>query len=317
MRHSLSAKIRRSLQWRGLSGSLRHALSNGSAIFDLPTLLFSHRRPGAPNRLELRVFAPRRSGHHAIMHWITSNIEGRVVFLNDCRPKANPFVYARGTHIHDGRLNHRFLFRDREAAGRFSKKGTLIDNYENFEFYDEVMALLDPGRHVWVGESERFHDVLILRDPFNLLASRLRSSRALGRAPDQPLAKARRIWKPCAREFAGQTHYATRPVFISYNAWFTSPEYREDLARQLGLPSADKGLDRVAPYGPAAWGGSFDGLAFDGKASQMKVLDRWREYQDDPAFRAQFQDDDLWTLSERIFGHLPDTELLRDASVVG
>ncbi len=316
--HTLGFRIRRSLRWRGLGGTLGRVLSDASVVLDLPTLCLSHFRDRAPNALELRVFAPRRSGHHAIMQWVVRNKTGRTVFLNDIRPPyGNPFLDCRGLHVYDGVVDHRYLLRRREAAGKFSRKGTLIYNYEDFELLEDVIARMDADRRAWVGPSERFLDVLILRDPFNLLASVLRARRARNPRDGEPaMRKAVRIWKTCAREFAGRTRYLTNPLFISYNDWFASDAYRRELADKLGLVSVDEGLDQVARWGPATWtdGASFDGLALDGNASQMRVLERWRAYEDDGPFRAQFRDDELWDLSTEIFGRLPGTETLRKAT---
>jgi hypothetical protein len=100
-------------------------------------------------------------------------------------------------------------------------------------------------------------------------------------------------------------------IRVSFNAWFADRAYRAALARALGLQSSNRGVNKVAPWGPNVWGGSFDNLALDGRASKMEVFSRWRQYIDDPAFRALFDDEDIWTLSQRIFGTIEGTEQLR------
>jgi hypothetical protein len=160
--------------------------------------------------------------------------------------------------------------------------------------------------------------VLILRDPFNLLASVLRSRRqdnSLAGAP--AVERARRIWKAYAREFVGRSSFFRNPTLVSYNEWFVSEDTRRALADRLGLTSADQGLEKVAEWGPAAWGASFDGLSKDGRASQMGVLERWKQYAEDPVYVSQFQDDELWDLSEIIFGEISGTQSLRKSVVAG
>ncbi len=47
------------------------------------------------NNNELLVKALRRSGHHAIINWISYQIKGRSFFLNDCESGKNPYYSCR------------------------------------------------------------------------------------------------------------------------------------------------------------------------------------------------------------------------------
>ena len=47
-----------------------------------------------------------------------------------------------------------------------------------------------------------------------------------------------------------------------------------------------------------------------GKAEEMDVLDRWSRYSKDNYYRTLFCDEELISLSERIFGHLPAMDAL-------
>ena len=66
----------------------------------------------------------------------------------------------------------------------------------------------------------------------------------------------------------------------------------------------------VARWGPNLWGDSFDNLTFDGRATQMKVLERWRQVADEPLYRSLVADPELIELSTTIFGIMPDIEQL-------
>ena len=89
-----------------------------------------------------------------------------------------------------------------------------------------------------------------------------------------------------------------------------SREYREEIAGRLGLEFSDEGKDSVVRMGG---GSSFDGVSHDRSAEQMQTTERWRRYADDPLYRSLFQDDELVSLSEEIFGPIPGTEALREA----
>ncbi|MEZ5583588.1 MAG: hypothetical protein R3F37_13335 [Candidatus Competibacteraceae bacterium] len=170
----------------------------------------------------------------------------------------------------------------------------------------------------WVGISRRRHDVLILRDPFNLLASKLKWAYGIVDRPSKPtiedVRKARDLWKVYAREYLGETSFLRDRVNISYNHWFAERDYRDHLAAEFGFENRDMGVREVAKWGPTLSQDSFDGLKYEGRAQEMKVLERWKAYVDDPIYREFMADEELHWLSREIFGELPGTAALRRSS---
>ena len=283
------------------------------ALADAPWLGFSWMLPGPANDCEIRIVALRRSGHHAVINWLLRQIDGRYAFLNDCHAGTNPFLSCgrRSSRYAAPFSQHDSMWWWQEAAGRHSKRDFLLYNHEDQTPVQVATAHGERNRERWVGRSARRFDMLILRDPFNLLASRLRWAYGgrLHPSVDSPFA-ARESWKAHAREYLGETAYLPDRLTVSFNAWFTDPGYRKALARLLGIRWTDRGIHEVARWGPALWGDSFDGLKYDGRATEMKVLDRWRVYADDPLFVCLFEDEELVELSERVFGRLAGTERL-------
>jgi hypothetical protein len=113
------------------------------------------------------------------------------------------------------------------------------------------------------------------------------------------------------RDFpAGWAQYARRFreraggfVYVSFNAWFSSQDYRQGLAERLGLPFSDRGLDTVSAIGG---GSSFDGLSFKGRAQSMNVLERWKEMMDDDLFNfLLLAGAENLDLNAEIFGNFP------------
>jgi hypothetical protein len=255
------------------------------------------------NQHELRVIGMSRSGNHAIIQWIMHQTTGRVCFLNCTEGKCNPFQTARV--MDDGRVfeaNYR-LNLEREQQGQFSRKDYLIFSHEDGYLGRSCSREFEQNHDAWVGSSRQRYDVLILRDPFNLFASRLRQ---LWRFVTLPISV--RIWKQHAREFLGETtRLRHNPLRISYNRWRSDPAYRQQIATHLNLNFTDEGIHDVVSCNG---GSSFDGLNYNGKAGRMKVLERWNHYADDSSFRELF-DDEVFELSERIFGVMPGTEALR------
>jgi hypothetical protein len=266
---------------------------------------------GVINEQEIRVLAMRRSGHHAIVNWILAQAEEWTCFLNDCRKKGNPYVTCRSSTsvlpVSSDVATR--LFWKAERSGVHTRKSLLMYNFEDAhpEAFVSSNAVAESTR--WVGRSKRVLNVLILRDPFNLFASRLRWLRGrkgtgLLKDPQQWVA----LWKEYAREATDVTDHVPNRVLVSYNAWCLSESYRRELAAQLGLPFTDAGRQEVARWGPTVWGDSFDGLQYDGRAEDMKVLERWKQFRDDPVYRSLFEDSELVALSQAIFGDLPGTE---------
>ncbi|HEY7575524.1 MAG TPA: hypothetical protein VIB08_10200 [Thermoanaerobaculia bacterium] len=271
--------------------------------------------PGAPNRWAIRVFAQRRSGHHAIVDWIRNQLPGRHCFLNDCKVGTNPFASAVKTNsiVRGWAGDHRHVNWELELRGRHARKGVLLYNYEDADIRAYAEGAGDSREASWIGESARRSTLLVLRDPYNLLASRLKWFHGRGERPTaERFDEFRSLWKLHAGEFLGTTRWLEEAVHVRYNEWFRSRAYRDELADRIGFSNGDVGLERIARWGPALAKrpASFDGLSYDGRAQDMKVLERWKEYAEDRFFRAQFEDEELIELSRRIFGEIEGTSRL-------
>ncbi|MFL5897100.1 MAG: hypothetical protein ACJ76D_01340 [Solirubrobacterales bacterium] len=248
------------------------------------------------NETEIRVIGMSRSGNHAIVNWILAQAPGRTCFLNCAEPGWSPFVSARPRtpELPGWRALYEGFEIDAEGDGRLSRKDLLIHSYED-TFLGPFKKPENEGRHdEWVGTSRRRVDLLILRDPRNLFASRLASG--YGWLEDELVA---RVWSQHAREFLGRRRNLRQErLMVSYNEWVTSVEYRREVAAALGLEFDDRGAHKV----PAAAGGSsFDGTAYDGRAEEMPVLRRWHRFVGDERFHRMLTPEVL-ELSDRIFG---------------
>src|SRR3954469_1315265 len=181
------------------------------------------------NSREIRLAALRRSGSHAVVHWLLAQLPGRGVFLNSCKPGENPYSSCyRGDSVV-------------RPAGHFDldrapePKDFLLYNYEDRELSIVFSDAFDAAHDRWVGASGRPFDLLVLRDPWNNLASLLRWARgSVHPISLDSVAKAVRLWKGYAREVLGKTtHLRHTPTPVLYNRWVTDPGYREELAGRL------------------------------------------------------------------------------------
>jgi hypothetical protein len=286
------------------------------AVDDLASIVFYRLSSQSPiiNQKEIRVAGLKRSGNHAIIHWLTQQQEGNVIHLNNIYPGKNPYRFL-AEHYSKPQLHQ-------EARGHFSKKDCLIYSYENCKLSRVVDPELERKHDIYLGKSAARYDVLILRDPFNMFASMVqRHSKQLqaqskitrnyfrirGKDTDISIVE---LWISYAKEFLGETQvFNQTKIPINYNLWFLSVDYRKEIAEQLKLKFSDRGFNTVRKNGG---GSSFNELEFDGQAAKMNVLSRWKNLVDDPNYRTLLDNRELFEYSERIFGHIPGTECLRN-----
>jgi hypothetical protein len=209
--------------------------------------------------------------------------------VNDIEDFNNPDVRQQD----DNGIYEPDVFRSPIGEDNFwdQDKDVLFHSYE-----DVVLRKLDfeKNRSV-VGPSKKSFSILIVRDPFNLFASRYAK-------PNWPAVKISdrtiKIWKQHMKEARGFTDMLPNRVVVGYNQWVTSSEYRRDIETRLGLGITDNGIKD-----DAGLGSSFSG--------DNDFLNRWKRFQDDPVFRKFFNDDELWALSKTFFGHIEGAEVLR------
>lgn len=273
------------------------------------------------NQVEIRVVGIRRSGNHAIINWICQQAGNDVVFINHVRPGDNPYRSQYESQLCSKRQSkpddpH---FRDiqwwrSEKEGSFSLKDYLMYSYEDQEIENVFKPSYERKHDMYVGRSKERVDLIVLRDPFNLFASRLKTKpREDGLNFSMLNVYSRRytlpkLWISYAKECLNETSFATgRKVFVNYNRWFSDLSYRKEIAAQLSLDFTDKGYDYVSSSGR---GSSFDGFSYLGRARQMDVLNRWRQISDNNVFLDLVRTDALLDYSQKIFGHLEGTQLL-------
>ncbi|MGK7950711.1 MAG: hypothetical protein AB4368_18515 [Xenococcaceae cyanobacterium] len=241
------------------------------------------------NQKEIRVVGLRRSGNHAVINWINKQESGYVSHLNNIVPKCNPY-----------RLLYRHYPKERlreESWGYFRPKDCLIYSYEDYCLKQITDRQFENKHDLYLGKSKIRYDVLILRDPFNLLASRIKSNMLPVKNKYLSLSE---LWINYAKEFLQETNYLqNNKVCINYNRWVSDKNYRHQIADSLQLNFTDAGFDEVRGYGG---GSSFDGRDFHGLASNMDVNNRWKNITDHPKYHQFLANEQLMSYSQKIFG---------------
>ena len=221
----------------------------------------------------------KRSGNHVFINWFLSQSHGPCAFFNHVRPQE----YPTDRHRREFRLN------------RWSAIPTVAFSYEDRELSDIFSGELQNfiARHESQIQSRKL--VLVVRDPRNLIASRFRKWPEEHGSPeraDQVMAQ----WISYAEKaLEGGIPNATFDMIpVYYNCFVTDQAYRRQLAQKLAIRATSKGLDQVTNYGH---GSSFSGT---GELDLKNIFERWRVYEEDPAFMRLFADESISDLAKRL-----------------
>lgn len=269
------------------------------------------------------VIAMSRSGHHGIIDWIYEQFLPEKFFFNYCDfSNPDPLFINRVQYHYNSRKYYA------KISDSWIKYGLVEQKLKEFvpETEDIKTKILSADRNLLMMNFENLNPaklpmttnqyiecfvpvknaqcILVIRDIFNFIASRVKSGRELTLEDlaenNARLASTIELWKTYAREYLGITNYLPQKVSVNFNKWFTDCEYRKNLSKMFCVDREILNWNTVSTYGG---GSSFDNQNIN--ASQMKVLERWIEYENIEAYRNLFRNDiELVSLSERIFGKI-------------
>ncbi len=260
---------------------------------------------------QLEFYAMMRSGQHAIINWIFGQISDPVYYRNDILCfKGSKARIDRGRWRAPNGAPEDGVF----PYYAYNIEDISIENIDSiYKSYKDVLCKVRPKSKV---------KVIIIRDPFNMFASRYRffdRINTLRRDSGRSLIKeahntnknsliswcgtnAFQRWKEYAREALGDTNFlGENKIVINYNHWFSSRSYRKSKSKELGLDFSDSKLNFVPGNG---YGSSFDLRTMNGKAQDMGVLKRWLRLPNSGRFVTRFDDAELVNLSYRLWPNL-------------
>lgn len=247
---------------------------------------------------DIEVLGLRRSGLHAIVNWIVPHFS-MCYFHNDSDlslSRSHFTIYCDGTATdkhYSFQLTQSPVFINLTESMPLSDFSAKLREYEK----ERSSFCLENG---FTRFSADIQAILVIRDPFNHLASAMESD---GSWIEPEIFTSK--WIEYAREYLGQTDYVRFPdgskCWIDYNEWFQSREYRMAASGRLGRPFTDEGLEHVATQGG---GSSFDGTLFDNNAQQMDVLSRWTSYVGNPVYQQYVRDEEFLFVAEQAYPEL-------------
>lgn len=215
---------------------------------------------------EICLIHMQRAGGHAVMNWLIGELTSAGQSVQVYNDVGNPATLEG--------------WREGREGKPFGREGHQVHLY-NIE--DCPVAEVRRRLEIAAQVCPILHDpqptyILLLRDPWNLFASRaaFRRKCQLGnlsrKAVDCWLEHAEKYTAGCPLCLPGLR------LRVSFNRWFRVREYRAEIAAALGLELTDARLQDLPPYHLAndpAEGSSFDGTRFRGRAQEMGVLDRY------------------------------------------
>ena len=191
----------------------------------------------APGRV-LRVYGMRRSGNHALINWILRNAPGgNGVFLNNCRPGADPVASTSGVS----------LFQNGAEADVKGKQQKLrhagASPFAVVSYEDRLPP--DAPKPLYAAPETL---VIIYRSFLHWAASLLRKIQ--GNDGFGPLDRNRIMGRALStyNDMLDRVQ-AADVVPLCYDDWTADDHYRAEALKRLNLPGADLSLGSVQRYG--------------------------------------------------------------------
>jgi hypothetical protein len=245
-------------------------------------------------KTEIKVIALQRSGHFAIINWILER-------FND--PKVKILHVDPNTGMRVPATKKKEQFKTNNQSLNTDLNLLLLDFQQiNLRNYGKTRLFRPDGCTIWPAaksfEIQNQHVVLTLRDPYNLMASRFKWFR---KAPFGVHKEVLGWHKDYLRQALGKEKIVADPmIYINFNKWFVDQNYRAELVELLGCDNKSTAPLLMVPNNGN--GSSFNGVKFNGKGDQMKVLERYKEFANNKNYRKLFQDKEIVELTEEFFG---------------
>ena len=243
----------------------------------------------------IRFFGMRRSGIHALNNWIISHLEGRVFYVNDA-PIIKNSIKRECNNLNclgDASYSH-------ITKGNIDNKDCVFLSHEDGDFLKTLST--PPNQDNVYGEFDKYSDIFLVRNPYNLFCSRaeafnngLRHNTYSSVEDKNSFDSLVALWKEMARNLLKPQG---NEVGIYYDDWHVNQGYRKDICKKLGLSFTDKGKHLVSGWG---WGSSFDGMKVH--PDKMNVLDRTAAYKEAEFYLKLLEDAELNSLYNEIKGY--------------
>jgi hypothetical protein len=229
---------------------------------------------------QIRIYAMKRSGHHAIINWICRQIDNSFDIQKNYFEKWNKKNFIL---FSNDVLSSKEVKKYLKNSIDYSAVNACIWIYNiEEETIENSISKLNFLKKICPFDMENTTEIIVLRDAFNLFASRDKNSGYEMRVNcEYSINNFLKIWKNHAKEFLRITKILKNPIGINYNEWFTNRDYRAHLCEKININFNDNGINDVTFFGG---GSSFDHVKHDKNAQKMDVLNRYKNISSFPFF---------------------------------
>lgn len=228
----------------------------------------------------IRVFGTKRGGTHALCQWLQDQFN------------CNNYKTRFWDEVPLSRIN--------EDLDVLTPSGVVADENDKrclIFLHNEVdlTSVLSPPNKI-LDSLEEIYDIkniLMLRDPYNLFASKAKRKERL----------LTNNYISYCYEFLNSTNYIDNKILVKYNDWISDIDSRQELAQEVGV-SFDENTDQQSMGRQAKWGSSFG----NNKTAPSKedLLSRWQIMANDTKYLEVFKDSRIEDFSKKIFNFTPD-----------
>jgi hypothetical protein len=236
------------------------------------------------NKYEIQFFGLQRSGNHGVITWILQQFNRPQYFLNNVAHFKDPFEFYRNSEV----PNMVPLARGRLEETRLKEKELLLYSYENLMLPRLAKYELVENAEQLVGVSEHCAQVVLIREFYNWIISRLKLFDVVGQEinVENTVDMLVDLWVVYAREYCGHSDFLRHNrVGVLFDRWVVDEHYRVSILDQLEIPLLDNSNGRV----PRGGGSSFNEDQGRSKVSAKGVLNRWQNAAIDPEVREMIE----------------------------
>ena len=235
-----------------------------------------------------------RSGNHAIIRWMAGQYEDsgyEVFFHNNAIKNFMEYLNLRGGGGMRGiAANPKFI--DILMHITRNDKKVFMISFEDLMIDDRLGKITEFADH----------NVVILRDPYNLFASRIqgllppRGKKGNANITDLREEEINRYMSQY-KEFVGDTSCLSYKICINYNYWVVDEDYRKKISESLGTKFTDSNYQQRAcsSFGPKS------PIELPSEKPE-DFLERYKACWEDPMFNRIKESEEFAAISKKVFG---------------
>jgi hypothetical protein len=244
----------------------------------------------------LRVMGMRRSGNHAIINWLLANFNNGKEVIE--RYKTNCSIINDSTYVPIFiNSNASIVFFNSCVEDPFwgiksdfdlSNLNLIIHSYE-----DKLFSYIEEHSYNKCNNlEENIINIIILRDPYNMFASRQKYIDNYWTKVDLLHID---MWIAYAEEALNINNNINNKIIILYNKWLTDKDYRDDIANKLGVYN----FDNTRIVSTCGNGSSFVGVKLD---EVQNYLERYKSVKLSDEVDDMLNNDRVKSLVNQLFG---------------